>query len=138
MTGIVWDNSLATGDLAVDEQHQQLFELYNGIHDCATCGEAGASIESALRRLGNYTSCHFEAEYKLMVRSHFPADAMLEHVHEHLELTRRTDEVCAQFRAGEITTIMPLMGLLQEWMTGHIYKYDLRLVEHCQALGASL
>lgn len=138
MTGIVWDQSLATGDIAVDEQHQQLFELYNGIHDAATGGEWGAVIEEALGRLGDYTTRHFDAEYRLMQRTSYPADAMLEHVHEHRELARRTDEVRAQFRAGEITTILPLVGLLQEWMTGHIYKFDRRLIEHCQARGASL
>jgi hemerythrin-like metal-binding protein len=138
VTGIVWDRSLATGDIAVDEQHQQLFELYNGIHDAALGGDWGGSIEDGLLRLANYTLRHFDAEQRLMERSGYPADAMLDHVHEHQELIRRTDEIRAQFRAGEITTILPLVGLLQEWMTGHIYKCDRRLIEHCQAHGTAM
>lgn len=133
MGAIEWDSSLETGDPTIDGQHQRLFGLVNELRDACVEGRGREATASVIDRLVEYVGSHFDAEQALMVRTTYPPDAMIAHITEHRDLTRRTAEIVAQEQRGELTTVLPLAEFLHEWLRTHIRQTDRALVAHVLA-----
>lgn len=131
MERVEWDGSLETGHASVDEQHRELFAIFNEIVD-ATGSSAcdGGNIDELLVRLSDYVSTHFSAEEDLMEFYGYPAELRDEHHRQHADLTSRTRELVLAHRTGGSDTVLPLLALLQEWLAGHIMGTDSLLVAH--------
>lgn len=134
---IPWDPSLATGDAAIDEQHQELFAIVGELHSACVEGNAEECIDAILQRLVSYTNQHFAAEQKLMLRSGYPALDVMDHTSEHSALKRRVDELLEQKARGELTTVLPVAELVHEWLRTHIRKVDARFVAYMHASGTA-
>lgn len=136
MTGIVWDPSLETGDAMIDAQHKHLFALVNDLRNACVENRGSEATTVVLGELGAYVTDHFAAEQALMIRSHYPVDAMVDHLSQHRALTERTTEIASQHQRGELTTVLPLAEFLHEWLRTHIRKTDRALVDYVRALEA--
>jgi len=134
MPRLEWDETLETGDSAVDEQHQHLVEMFNQLHDAAVEGRGRDTIDEILRGLAEYVSVHFAAEERLMLRTGYPPAATSEHLRQHADLTAKTVEMIHKHRAGELTTVLPLAIFLQDWLGTHIRKSDRALVNHVRSV----
>lgn len=136
MIHMEFDESLYTGDAAVDAQHRELIGMFNDLHVASSEGRAADAVESLLQRLHSYTIEHFTAEQALMKRTRFPADEMLSHVEDHIALTQRVRQLVVDHREQGFSTMLPLATLLQEWLASHIRQRDRRLVAHVRSVGA--
>jgi hemerythrin-like metal-binding protein len=132
MTYVVWDESMETGDLLVDSQHQGLVALFNEMVAADQHVERATSVSDVLERLTEYVVVHFAAEEAMMASFGYPPDVAEAHKREHRALTERTRELVLSYRAGEIETVIPLVDFLKAWLSGHIEESDRRLVEHVQ------
>ena len=56
----------------IDEQHREMFRLFNDLLDAMWDGKAKTVIEEKLRFLVNYTVTHFDVEETYMIRHDFP------------------------------------------------------------------
>jgi hemerythrin len=130
---IAWDSSLATGDAMIDAQHQELFRIVNELQAACDEGLGEERVDQVLGWLLSYTIEHFAAEEDLMVRSEYPALAFRAHISQHDELKHRVDELLKRCKGGELTTAMPVVDLVGEWLGDHIDRTDRQLVEYVRS-----
>lgn len=129
MGTLQWNESLETGDAAIDTQHRTLLELFNDL--VRTEAQDGpAAVRDALGRLTEYVSVHFAMEEDLMRREGLPADALDEHVAEHRGLTGKVREQVIAYRTGRLDTVGPLAEFLSDWLCHHVREVDTVLVSH--------
>jgi hemerythrin-like metal-binding protein len=124
-----WDDSLATGDAAIDDQHRRLIALLSRLEQ-TEAADGPDAVRAVLDGLTNYTSAHFTMEEDLMAREDYPAEAVERHVHEHRALTQRVRGMVLEYRTGELATIEPLVKLLRGWLRHHVDEIDRLLVDH--------
>ena len=124
MALIQWDESFSVGNLALDNQHKQLFDLVNQLHDAMAKGQAKDVLDRTLARLIDYTAGHFSAEERCMQQAKFPDLAA--HRAQHEELTKQVLGFQADFRAGKIALSVHLMSFLRDWLQHHIQESDRR------------
>jgi hemerythrin len=129
---VQWRESLLTGILEIDEQHQILVNILN---DSAPDLDPELSRKALLqitRDLLTYAMHHFEAEEELMKR-HGYAAAEPEEAGAHLQQHRRFSEhVVAlrnSLRTGTDESKAGVQAFLVDWFTNHILTADRRLGE---------
>lgn len=130
---IAWDPSLATGDAMIDGQHQELYRIVNELHEACVDGLAQDRVDQVLDRLLTYTIDHFAAEESLMTRSSYPPLALKAHFSQHTDLKVRVGELVERRESGELTTAMPVVELVHEWLGTHINYTDRRMVEYVRS-----
>lgn len=126
-----WDGSLDTGVRRIDEQHRGLVALFNELEHAE--GTGPEDVRRVLDTLTDYVASHFAMEEDLMRREGYDADAVRRHVAEHHSLTARTREQVLAYRAGELDSVEPLVGFLQQWLTHHISEVDGLLAAHVRS-----
>ena len=60
----------------------------------------------------------------------YPRDAVEAHVAEHRALRSRTRDLVLEYRAGTVTTTVPIVEFMNAWLRDHIDRSDRRLVAH--------
>ena len=129
MRRVAWKPSMETGDPLVDEQHRGLVALFNELLAAEEQGDSGR-VPGALEQLSEYAVVHFTAEERLMEEHAYPRDAVEAHVAEHQALRSRTRDLVLEYRAGSVTTVVPIVEFMNAWLTEHIDQSDRRLVAH--------
>jgi len=127
---IAWDPSLATGDPMIDAQHQELYRIVNELNEACVAGIAEDGVDDILGRLYRYTMEHFAAEEDFMVRSGYPAPDIRLHVGSHNDLRKRVSGLVEQRQRGELKTVTPVVELLRDWLSSHIFQVDRRFVTY--------
>jgi hemerythrin len=124
-----WRPSLATGVLAVDAQHQYIFEQAARFEEAVNRGDPTYSLERLFAALSDYARIHFETEERLMREMAYPDVA--DHVREHSEFTRRLSSLIPHFEAeGDSQALLAaLSGLIDSWLTQHISSSDQRIAD---------
>jgi len=79
-------------------------------------------------------STHFSAEEELMARYSYPEDCVRTHREQHEDLSTRARELVLAHRLGESASVLPLVALLQEWLTVHILDADREFVTHIREI----
>ena len=127
------DESLLTGDETVDTQHREIVALVDRMLEAEEAGHGEELLAHALEHLAAYASSHFACEQNLMEKYGFPAEQAEEHIADHRDLTERTRDFVLSYRAGEVSTVKPLIEFLLEWLDRHIANVDRKLVEYVQS-----
>ena len=130
-----WDESLATGHYAVDRQHQELFDLFQALHDAIIAKSGKPLLQETLDGLARYVVHHFSAEEKLMQDSGYPETAR--HMAEHRKLTAHTAKIISDYRDGRLTLSVTLCRFLVTWLFHHIREVDQRMIAHVRASACS-
>jgi len=129
---VVWDRALETGDNRIDNQHKGLFALIDELHDACLEGTTDECVDAILQRLMGYTVSHFTAEESLMARSGYPAHLTVAHKAAHRDLRADVDRMLQQRVRGELTSVLPLIRFLNEWLKTHIRVVDREFVAYVQ------
>jgi hemerythrin len=132
MALMTWSDKYSVGVRPMDDQHKELVQILNDLHDAMMKGHAQTVTGPLLRKLVDYTHKHFAAEETMMVSARYPA--LAGHRDQHRELTRQVEEYVARFEKKEITLNLTLMNFLRDWLVNHIQKTDKEygpwLIEH--------
>jgi hemerythrin len=125
-----WDDSLATGQPVIDEQHKKLFDAVNDLLKTAAAGKAEAEIKKSLDFLTEYTIKHFFDEEAIQQKYQYPDYQNHAKYHEEFKATVRdlshqlilkgaskelVDEICKKFAA---------------WLVNHIKVQDKKLAAY--------
>ncbi|MGZ4816489.1 MAG: bacteriohemerythrin [Terriglobales bacterium] len=119
---MTWNDSYSVKVRAIDDQHKQLFDLVNQLHDAMRAGQARGFLAQALERLIRYTRTHFSDEEDAMAQVDYPD--YLAHVAEHRNFTQRVETFSREFKAGTVGLSVEVMEFLQKWLVDHIMKVD--------------
>ena len=124
---IVWDETLAVGNAAIDADHRRMMALIAQLEAAAAGPVDCAAIGAVLTELAQLTADHFTREEALQAAIGFPdLDA---HSTSHEMLLKRLDAVmshyatgCDEVRAGIVRT---LGDSLATWLLNHIINNDM-------------
>jgi hemerythrin len=127
MSLITWSDHLTVGIEEIDQQHQKLVQLINGLHNHMLAGDASEIMNKVLDRVVEYTGFHFQTEEKLMQEYNFPASEA--HKHEHNELVNTAVNLQQKLKAGNAHLTMETMHFLQDWLQHHILGSDKKFAD---------
>ncbi len=124
---IVWDETLAIGDAAIDADHRRMMALIATLEAAAAGPVDCAAVGGTLAELVQLTTDHFAREEALQVKVGFPDREA--HRTSHVMLLNRLEAVmthyadgCDEVRAGIVRT---LGDSLATWLVTHIANNDM-------------
>ncbi|NOT12289.1 MAG: hemerythrin family protein [Methylococcaceae bacterium] len=135
MSLITWSDQLSVGITEIDEQHQKLVQLINGLHNHMVAGDAKDIMSKVLDRVVQYTGFHFETEEKLMQEYDYPASA--KHKHEHADLVNTAVDLQHKLKSGNAHITMETMHFLQDWLQHHILGSDKAFADFLKSKGVN-
>ncbi len=124
MASLVWSDDFATKIFEVDVQHKRLFTMVNELDDAMQNGKGKQLLGKLLSNLVHYTKSHFETEERFMREHGYPEYD--EHKDKHDKMTRKVLDVQKEFESGNAHLTLAVMAFLQNWLTEHILKTDLK------------
>lgn len=131
-----WDRSLSVGVKLIDEQHQELFRMVNGLIEAMMKNQGKAELEKLLSFLGTYVVQHFGAEEKLMATYKYP-DAP-RHKQQHADFIKTFQAVKAEFdKLGPTPNVsIAVNKVVCDWLREHIGRSDTALGKFLKTAGA--
>lgn len=120
MAYLNWSPDLDTGILEIDNQHKQIMEFINRLHDARQHG-LRSGITSVIDDLVDYTVSHFAFEECLMEDANYEFVRGHKKVHE--LFVRRVSSFQERINAGEDIS-HELHSLLHRWLFSHIRHDD--------------
>lgn len=121
-----WLPDYATGNDAIDREHQALFVMVNHLQRAITEGEATSQLKTRLDRLAQETIAHFQHEEALMVAQQYPG--FDRHKQSHDNLLAKVGKLVQGFEPSEGTyradLIQELVRFLSDWLAHHIKGED--------------
>jgi len=118
----IWKPEYATGNGAIDQQHQRLFEMVNGLHEGIVNGSGKEIMGPTLKKLAAYTLEHFRTEEGFMTSKKYPGYDV--HHKKHDDLVKQVQELIASYDAGKMVLPLTLSRFLADWITHHIAEED--------------
>lgn len=136
MTRITWNTRLETGLPALDEQHQRLFQILDGLTEQAERGRvlSPTEVEAVVGELADYARHHFAHEIQLMLAARCDLRHIQTHVREHENFIRHVSLVREALDDSRNDEGAQLARYLAEWFTGHIAGLDLSMARQLQRI----
>lgn len=124
---ITWDNSMSTGILKVDQQHQQLIAELNRLVAMLRQGKARHEIRPILDFLSKYVETHFNFEEECMEKYNCPVAAGNKTAH--IQFVKTLDEFIAEFeqKSTSASLAIKVEKELLNWFVHHIRGVDCQL-----------
>jgi len=122
MALLTWSDKFSVQVRQFDEEHKQLMNLINQLHDAMKAGQGKQVIGDVLNGLIEYTRKHFAAEDRLMKAQGYPGYE--NHKKEHNQLTMTVMDFQKGFAEGSAILSQTVMTFLRDWLTNHIQGVD--------------
>lgn len=119
-----WSESFSLGIRLLDNDHRQLFDIINTLHQAVLAGAERRVVGGILDALVSYTEGHFEREEAYLARYGYPErDA---HMAEHRRLTGVVYGLKRQFDQDADKIIgRDVLTFLKTWLEKHILGSDM-------------
>ncbi|TYQ30402.1 bacteriohemerythrin [Pseudanabaena sp. UWO310] len=126
-----WQEKYLTGNLQVDRQHQQIFEIVNALHEAVVARESIYRLQELLEYLATHTIEHFQSEEALMMAMDYPDYDR--HKQNHDRLLSVVDSLLLQMRDCHTVTITTdITQFLTDWLSHHIKGEDRKMIHFLQ------
>jgi len=135
MAIIEWTDELSVHVKQIDQEHQQLIELINLLHEAMKARSGKPAVGIAIDCLVKYAEFHFGTEETLMKTYGYLRSAA--HRIEHQAFIAKTQEFAKGFASGKLMLSMEMMSFLKDWLTHHICKVDKELGAFLNANGVN-
>lgn len=126
MVFLDWDEQYTTNVQKFDNDHKQLFIIFNGVYnqifECESLEDERKLTKETLFDLLEYTKEHFTAEEEMMVK--FSYTEYDEHKQEHDNFIIEVNKLLVQYNQGIVALSFPMFMLLKEWILNHIMVCD--------------
>ena len=121
-----WDDKFSVQIESIDNQHRELVQQINNLHDAMMEGRGQKEVEPIIKKLISYTDFHFKHEEELFDK--FNYEGKQEHKAIHKNLIDQVVDLQAKVKAGEVPLSSDLMEFLKEWLMTHMLQEDKRYV----------
>ena len=118
-----WKEEYNVNIREIDNQHQKLVSMLNGLYESLKKGEGLEALGTTLSELASYTKTHFATEERLMKRHGYPE--YLSHKDKHERMTNKVIEYLQKYEAGEIRSPIEISNFLKDWLKKHIMQTDM-------------
>ena len=121
---VVWEEELATGNEELDNQHKELFRMFNNLQLACKLGKGQDEVLNLLTFLGEYVRSHFEMEEQLQIAHDYPD--YLTHKEQHNEFIRNFRKLEDQLHAKGATNALLIQTnmTLVDWLIRHFTWTD--------------
>ncbi|MGC8654717.1 MAG: bacteriohemerythrin [Candidatus Kryptoniota bacterium] len=131
MSVIRWKEFYNVNVKKIDEQHQKMAELLNGLLDMMSVAGNDEALIRGFSELLQYTKNHILYENELMEIYQFPRSIELKKVHGNLlkqleAIDNKIKEGRIDFR-GDILVFLNLTEFLKNWLINHVLHTDKEL-----------
>ena len=111
----------------IDQQHEELFRMFNELGDALWDGKGRESIGKSLNFLANYTVEHFQTEEEIMKTSGYPGYD--EHKRLHDSLVGEVSEFIQKFDFEELahSEVLEVVNRIGNWTREHVRMMDQKL-----------
>lgn len=125
-----WDDSLALGITALDDQHRTWIERLNSLSDAIESNQEDQHISKTLKFLVGYSEFHFAAEEKLMAAHDYPL--LEQHKQEHKKYRDALADLLL-LQIGQADALSKISDSVKNfqiaWLTNHIRKVDRKFAD---------
>jgi hemerythrin len=128
-----WDDNLATGYLAIDNQHIQLFTILDRLIDASEQGRGDEIIFNVLKYLTAYTVTHFTMEEDLMIKYEYEVYPGHKKLHDDFKLKVNELNKRIADAGSSKETIKLVTDTIGEWLVNHIKCADSLLAEYIKS-----
>lgn len=125
MALLKWRPEFSVGDPAVDHEHQELIDLVNRLAGSITDNRPRQEIDRSFGDLLRGISAHFAHEERQMRRAAY--DQFEDHKSDHERLLDALRDVMDDDLVSPETSAERLVGILNDWFSGHFATHDARL-----------
>jgi methyl-accepting chemotaxis protein len=123
----VWDETFATGNEAIDNQHKTLFDALNRLLAAMQEEEAGAELKKALDFLSEYTVKHFYDEEQIQKQADYPDLPNHHRMHEAFKVTVQELGRELIMKGANDKLIADVQKKIGNWLITHIKGQDIKL-----------
>ncbi|PWR75324.1 bacteriohemerythrin [Methanospirillum stamsii] len=128
-----WSEDLSVHISEIDEQHKNLINLINSLHEAMLERKGKEIMGDILDKLAAYTVYHFSTEEKYM--NQFEYIGLLSHKKEHDAFVSKVESFIADYQANKLGISMEVMSFLKNWVSNHIKGTDKKYSETFQKNG---
>jgi hemerythrin len=122
MALITWtEEQFGTKISTADEQHQELFDLLNTLHETIPGGDR-EEISKQLDGFLDYVAMHFQTEEELLQKNGYPDFEA--HKAEHEKLLTTAAEIQKGFKEEGKDLSQDSTAFVKDWLTNHIPTID--------------
>jgi hemerythrin len=124
-----WKDELIVGLKEIDDEHKELFSLFQSLSADISADKDMPIIESAVVYLDDYTKGHFEREERYMKDLKYPAQE--DHKKEHKKFAKDFSKLKTHMRKNGNASLwsLHLEGFVRDWFVSHIQKTDKKLAD---------
>ncbi|WP_051249804.1 bacteriohemerythrin [Maridesulfovibrio zosterae] len=126
MYRIKWNDKYSTGNVEIDKQHMQLFEIFNEYLAEKKKRSSLKYLILSIDLLG-YCQEHFKTEEQLMLSANYPF--FEEHKSEHANIYAAVENLVNKVYNGDSIDDVAADEFLFSWVEQHIVKKDCDVIE---------
>lgn len=126
----------STGVSSIDEEHGELMDLINQIHEGLHASVSQDDIKRLLQRLAACAAAHFAHEEKQFTMIGYPDAAFHTHTHQHFMIVLSCFEKGTD-RMGRPVALADQVDFLRDWLLDHITNEDQQVVDYLDARRAA-
>ncbi|MDP3426148.1 MAG: bacteriohemerythrin [Humidesulfovibrio sp.] len=119
-----WNDSLLTGIKTIDDQHRQLVDMVNALHDSVEEVGQHCPAPDLVARLKAYAAEHFHVEEGYMQAFAYPEyEAHLKEHQTFVDAVQTFEDNCASDSANA----PEVLDFVKKWLTEHISGVDVAM-----------
>lgn len=122
MESFRWSNSYSVNVKAIDDQHMELIDIINRLHEAMLKNKSKLIMGDILKQLIEYTNNHFTYEERLLEAHEYPS--LTEHKRVHCEMRTKVNLLQSDYQAGKVILSTKVMDFLKNWLADHILGND--------------
>ena len=119
----LWTDTMRIGIERIDEQHRQLLDTINDLHEAVGAGKGREVRDALFQELGEYVGTHFGTEEELMRRHGYPD--LDSHKRAHDGFTAKVRAFRQKAAEGDVSD--EVLSFLKDWLVNHDILIDRKL-----------
>ena len=119
-----WNSSYAVGIRLIDQQRENLFNIYDQISEMSKADGkySDQEMKDILHDLESYIHNHFVSEEEILKSGGY--DNIESHMEEHQFFVRKTEEFVIAYKSDNPLLIHRMLEFLKKWVVSHIMQTD--------------
>jgi hemerythrin len=123
-----WNDIYSLGISELDEQHKNIVDTINGLHEAIIDGRNKEVLSRILQELINDAQTHFSYEENLLKTHAYPD--FEEHKEFHHQLATQVLDTQKRYLDGQQTLSVETTNYLKNWLSDHILRVDTKFIPY--------
>jgi len=126
----LWNETLETGILAIDEQHKELFRQVDILFDTTLAERVPQTLEFLVK----YVKKHFNDEQQLHLKAQYPKAELHKKLHEDFVTAFQKMKQDYDSGGGKLPVLLKINKTIAEWLRNHVMTHDKEFAAYYKSL----